>query len=106
MGQEELIFLDETEILLDTRPQGVVAKLKGLQSWAFEFVLPEEVAVPSVSGRKLNSSGEKMYRLPPSFSEKASTSYTDYRLIVTVKRGFLKLDQTCVQSHPFPPNIL
>lgn len=38
----------------------------------------------------------KTYTLPSTFSERASPAYVDYKIIVTVKRGFLKVNQTCV----------
>ena len=36
-----------------------------------------------------------MYRLPPNFTERASPAYIDYKLIVTVQRGMLRVNQVC-----------
>jgi hypothetical protein len=39
-----------------------------------------------------------MYRLPPNFTERASAAYIDYKLIVTVQRGMLRVNQVCAVS--------
>lgn len=93
MGQEETKFLEMKETLWTPTAEGgkTSSKLHGRHSWPFEFTLPREVAVAAVIGQE-----KKMYRLPPNFSERASPAYLDYRLIVTVKRGTFKVNQTCV----------
>jgi hypothetical protein len=63
------------------------AKLKGKHDWPFRFVLPKEVEVVGPQAKK------GLYQLPPSFSERASPAYLDYRIVVTIKRGMLKVNQ-------------
>ena len=41
---------------------------------------------------------EMMYRLPPNFTERASPAYIDYKLIVTVQRGMLRVNQVYAVS--------
>ena len=68
-----------------------VTKLaKGRYSWPFSLTLPAEV---EVQDQKM----KKRFLLPTSFSERASTAYLDYKLIVTVKRGLLKVNHTYEQ---------
>lgn len=65
-----------------------VAKFsKGKYSWPFSLPLPSEVELQ-------DQKTKKKFPIPPSFSERASTGYVDYKLIVTVKRGMLKVNQT------------
>lgn len=51
--------------------------------------LPKETTV-TVSKKEQ----PKTYPLPSTFSERASPAYIDYKIIVTVKRGFLKVANT------------
>lgn len=60
---------------------------KGKYSWPFSLTLPAEVEVQ-------DQKTKKKFPLPTSFSERASTGYIDYRLIVIVKRGMLRVDNT------------
>ena len=39
----------------------------------------------------------QVYPLPPSFSERASPAYLDYKLTVTVKKGAFRVNQTLVE---------
>ena len=41
---------------------------------------------------------KEMYPLPPNFTERVSQAYIDYKLIVTVKRGMLRVNQVCTVS--------
>jgi len=45
----------------------------------------------------------KTYPLPPSFSERASPAYVDYKLVVTVRRGAFKVNQTLSTSWVYLP---
>ncbi|KAG6828626.1 hypothetical protein H0H92_007271, partial [Tricholoma furcatifolium] len=45
----------------------------------------------------------KSYKLPPNFTEKASPAYIDYRLVVTVKRGAFKANQTLSTNFAYLP---
>ncbi|KAH9481699.1 hypothetical protein JR316_0006226 [Psilocybe cubensis] len=88
VGQEEEIFLKEEKSLWTG------SKLKpGKQSWPFKFVLPKEVTIKDAG----------TFRIPPHYTERASPAYIDYKLIVTVKRGFLKVNQTLVTSFGYQP---
>lgn len=90
MGQEEEIFLDLNQGLWPA-PNDKSSKLaKGKYSWPFTFTLPNKVSPPNAKGITLAT--------PPSFSERASPAYIDYRLTATVKRGAFKVNQTSV-SH-------
>ena len=91
VGQDENIFLKDTQTLwTPTAESG--SKLKGKHSWPFKFVLKREV--PIKEEKKVGM----MYRLPPNFTERASPAYIDYKLIVTVQRGMLKVNQVCARS--------
>lgn len=94
MGQEEFRFLDIKQTLWapSAKEGKQPTRLNGHYSWPFEITLPQEVAVSATTTRK----EEKLYKLPPSFTEKASPAYIDYRLIVTVKRGAFRVNQTYV----------
>jgi hypothetical protein len=86
IGQEESIFLKETQTLWTRDGNG--SNLAGKHIWPFTFALPNQVEVKSgaVTGK---------HTLPPTFTERASTTYVDYRLLVEIKRGgFLKVDKT------------
>jgi hypothetical protein len=91
VGQEEFKFLDEELTLWSPSADGRKSstKLNGQHTWPFEFTLPSEVPVLETKGKD-----KKIYKLPPYFSERASPAYIDYRLVVTVKRGALKVNQT------------
>jgi len=106
VGQDENIFLTETQTLwTPTAESG--SKLKGKHSWPFKFVLKREVPM------KEEKKSEMMYRLPPNFTETASPAYIDYKLIVTVHRGLLRVNQVLSTSlgylpttFPDPPSTL
>ncbi|PPR02623.1 hypothetical protein CVT24_002194 [Panaeolus cyanescens] len=92
VGQEEEVFLkDEKSLWIPSGNDG--GKLSGKRSWPFEFSLPDEVQVKNPDTGKTSP-----YRLPPHFNERASAAYIDYRLVVTIKRGFLRVNQTLVTS--------
>jgi len=107
VGQEELLFLDiNQDLWTPASAAGGKAppteKLRGKHSWSFSFTLSSEVSV----------SEHGTFRMPPTFTERASPSYIDYRLVVTVKRGALKVNQTLSTnfsylpiSRPDPPSI-
>jgi len=92
VGQEEEVFLTEEQTLW--APSGKESKLSGKHSWLFKFVLPKEVTVEESETKKGS------FRLPPSWTERASPAYIDYKIIVTLKRGFMRVNQTYVCSFP------
>ncbi|KAJ7227371.1 hypothetical protein GGX14DRAFT_419298 [Mycena pura] len=99
VGQEEQMFL-ELDQNLWPGPQDKSGKLeKGKHSWPFSFKLPKTVspADPSAKGMSIEA--------PPSFSERASPAYIDYKIVATVKRGAFKPNQTLTQSFAYLPLI-
>jgi len=90
VGQEEEVFLTEEQTLWV--PSGKESKLSGKHSWPFKFVLPKEVTVKESETKKGS------FHLPPSWTERASPAYIDYKIIVTLKRGFMRVNQTYVCS--------
>ncbi|KAF5391540.1 hypothetical protein D9757_002499 [Collybiopsis confluens] len=95
VGQEEILFLNTTQPLWSPDPrQGKTGeRLEGNRALAFKFILPKEVTI------SLPKNKTATFKLPPNFSERASPSYIDYKLIVTVKRGMFQANIT--QSHNF-----
>lgn len=103
VGQEELTFLTLSKDLADSKTG---TKLKGKLSWPFTLGLPSETGVAERAKAK-----PELYRLPPTFTgmwvhlaihstlssestERASPAYIDYKLLVTVRRGAFKVNQT------------
>ncbi|KAF8071808.1 hypothetical protein FPV67DRAFT_1411305 [Lyophyllum atratum] len=99
VGQEEIRFLEIEETLWT--PPKTVAKLDGRHSWPFRLRLPKDVTVAVVKGKE-----GKTYRLPPNFTEKASPAYINYRLVVTVKRGAFRVNQTLSTNFAYIPEIV
>ncbi|KAG8213462.1 hypothetical protein J3R82DRAFT_11980 [Butyriboletus roseoflavus] len=101
VGQEEQLFLNtETNLWIPSMslPDGSqVAKLATKKySWPFSLALPAEIEVQ-------DQKTKKKFPLPTSFSERASTGYIDYKLIVTIKRGMLRVDQTLMTAFAYLP---
>ncbi|KAF4614118.1 hypothetical protein D9613_007827 [Agrocybe pediades] len=92
VGQDEELFLKQEKTLWEG------SKLSGKRSWPFSFDLPREVTIKEPDTQK-----EASYCLPPHFSERASPAYIDYRIVVKVKRGFLKVDQKLVTKFAYQP---
>ncbi|KAJ7707531.1 hypothetical protein B0H17DRAFT_1032986 [Mycena rosella] len=92
VGQEEQVFLDLSEGLWNDK-SGKLAK--GKHSWPFTFTLPSKVSPPDSKGITVAA--------PPSFSERASPAYIDYRLVATVKRGAFKVNQTLSANFAYLP---
>ncbi|KAJ3757691.1 hypothetical protein EV360DRAFT_45536 [Lentinula raphanica] len=109
VGQEEIVFLDTTQTIWspDSKQGKSGEKLQGKHALPFKLVLPKEVTM------SLSKNKQADFRLPPNFSERASPSYIDYKLIVTVRRGLFLAN--IVLSHNFayvpltippPPSML
>lgn len=64
-------------------------KLIGKYSWPFEMELPDHVEASSAE-----KGPTQTYLLPPSFTERASPAYIDYKIVVTVHRGRFRIDNT------------
>jgi len=99
VGQEEILFLNTTQTLWSPDPkQGKSGeKLQGKHSLSFKFVLPKEVTM------SLSKNKQASFKLPPNFSERASPSYIDYKLIVTVRRGMFQANLTLSHNFAFVP---
>ncbi|TDL25704.1 hypothetical protein BD410DRAFT_895932 [Rickenella mellea] len=96
VGQEPQPFLDLSSQLWTGSKLAA-----GKQSWPFSIALPKEV---NASENPKSDKG-KPYPLPPSFSERASAAYIDYKITVTVKRGAFKVNQTLSTSFAYVPRI-
>ncbi|TFK50169.1 hypothetical protein OE88DRAFT_1661768 [Heliocybe sulcata] len=98
VGQEEALFLERRQQLWP-EPSQINGPLQGQHSWPFSIAIPNDVPLAARYGGK---PGET-YRLPPTFSERASPAYIDYKLMVSVKRGVFRSDSTLVQTIAFLP---
>ncbi|EKM58518.1 uncharacterized protein PHACADRAFT_252915 [Phanerochaete carnosa HHB-10118-sp] len=96
VGQEELTFLTVSEDLWDSKVSGKAPK--GKASWPFSLTLPPEVSASNKPKGKA-----ELYRLPPTFTERASPVYVDYKLIATVRRGAFKVNQILTASIFYTP---
>lgn len=90
MGQEDEVFHEEKRELWSSA--GSSAKLSGQHSWPFALTLPTEIEA-AVGSR---GAAKERFPLPPSFSERASPAYIDYKVIVTVRRGGLRVNNVYV----------
>ncbi|OAX36431.1 hypothetical protein K503DRAFT_772523 [Rhizopogon vinicolor AM-OR11-026] len=101
VGQEEQQFLViEKELWSPTTalPDGSkVSKLeKCRHAWPFEMTLPKETEV-------LDRKEKKIFHLPPSFTERASPAYINYKLTVVLKRGALRVNQILTTDFAYVP---
>jgi hypothetical protein len=92
VGQEEELFLDITEPVW-TPASSCEGKVVGQHRFPFSITLPRDATIAPVP-----KAAPKCFSLPPTFSERASPAYIDYRLFVTVRRGRLRVDKQCVSS--------
>ncbi|KAJ7031298.1 hypothetical protein C8F04DRAFT_1110697 [Mycena alexandri] len=96
VGQEEQVFLDLNEVLWSDKAGKIT---KGKHSWPFSFTLPSKVDSPDVKGitlppeSKIKNAKLITVDAPPSFSERGSPAYIDYKALVNVKRGAFKPNQ-------------
>lgn len=105
VGQEELNFLTSSKELWNAKTSGNPPS--GKMSWPFSIPIPTEVDVADKPKAKAET-----YKLPPTFSgkfcasssgrnmllkiwyvERASPAYIDYKLVVTIKRSALRVNQ-------------
>jgi len=74
-----------------------VSKLeKGHYEWPFEFTLPKEVEV-------LDQKEKKMYPLPPSFTERTSYVYINYKITLSVRRSALGVNESLSANFAYVP---
>ncbi|KAI0342666.1 hypothetical protein BDW22DRAFT_1357119 [Trametopsis cervina] len=96
VGQEELVFLTSTQELWDSKTSGKAPS--GRQSWPFSIPIPTTADVADKPKAKAET-----YSLPPTFSERASPAYIDYKLTVTVKRSAFRVNQILTTSIYYTP---
>lgn len=101
IGQEEQKFLVIEKDLWTPAmalPDGSrVPRLeKGHYSWPFEIALPNETEV-------LDRKEKKRFPLPPSFTERASLAYINYKITITIKRSALRVNQTLTTDFVYVP---
>ncbi|KAG1835291.1 hypothetical protein EV424DRAFT_1309370 [Suillus variegatus] len=101
IGQEGQDFLVIEKVLWTPAmalPDGsIVAKLdKGHYTWPFEIALPNETEV-------LDRKEKKRFPLPPSFTERASPAYINYKITAIIKRGALRVNQTLTTDFGYLP---
>ncbi|KAJ6623969.1 hypothetical protein B0H10DRAFT_2162288 [Mycena sp. CBHHK59/15] len=98
VGQEEQLFLNLNQTLWPANEDKGASKLaKGKYSWPFTFTLPAKVSPPDAKGMTIP--------LPPSFSERASPAYIDYKIVATVKRGAFKVNQELSTNFAYMPLV-
>ncbi|KAJ6531969.1 hypothetical protein B0H19DRAFT_463033 [Mycena capillaripes] len=95
VGQEEQLFLDLNQALWPPANDKSSKLAKGKYSWPFSFTLPAKVSPADAKGLTIEA--------PPSFTERASPAYIDYRTVVTVKRGAFKPNQTLTTNMAYLP---
>lgn len=97
-GQDFLVIEKELWTPAMALPDGsMVPKLeKGHYTWPFEIALPNETEV-------LDRKEKKKFALPPSFTERASPAYINYKITVIVKRGALRVNQTLTTDFAYVP---
>jgi hypothetical protein len=98
VGQEEFRFLDVAQPLW-TPSSG--EKLKGKLSWPFSIPIPK-----TVEAEHEEKGPKSKYTTPPTFTERASPAYLDYKLVATVKRGAFKVDQKYIRGLPLVESLL
>ncbi|KAI0303668.1 hypothetical protein B0F90DRAFT_1309737 [Multifurca ochricompacta] len=91
LSQKPHVFLELSQTLI-TQPSG---KLSGKSSHPFSFILPGDVTIDE-------SNWAMVYPVPPKFHEKGIL-YIDYKIVVTVRRRLLSVDNTSVLASPVDP---
>ncbi|KAG1738345.1 uncharacterized protein EDB91DRAFT_1249262 [Suillus paluster] len=97
-GQPFLVIEKELWSPAKALPDGsMVSKLeKGHYTLPFEIPLPHETEV-------VDHKEKKIFPLPPSFTERASPAYINYKITVIVKRGALGVNQTLTTDFTYVP---
>lgn len=97
VGQDEFQILNIVKDLWDAKTS---PKPKGKLSWPFSIAIPSEVmASDKIKGKP------SPFKMPPTFSERASTAYIDYKVIITVRRGAFKVNQAFNTTFVYVPLI-
>lgn len=100
VGQEEDVFLDKKETIW-TPASSHEGKVVGTHTHAFSISIPREAEVSPAP-----KAPPKRFALPPTFTERASPAYIDYKLCLTVRRGGLRINDRYVASLFFILTIL
>ncbi|KAH9168854.1 hypothetical protein EDB89DRAFT_2115250 [Lactarius sanguifluus] len=100
VGQDEELFLDKTESVW-TPASSSEAKVVGTYTHKFSITIPRDTEVALVP-----KATPKRFSLPPTFSERASPAYIDYKLYVTVRRGGLRVNSKLSTSFAFLPRTV
>jgi len=90
VGQEEDLFLNTIEPVW-TPASASESKIVGQHKFPFSITIPRNVIIAPIP-----KAAPKSFPLPPTFSERASPAYIDYRLLVTVRRSGLRVNKECV----------
>ncbi|KAI0319527.1 hypothetical protein OF83DRAFT_1109896 [Amylostereum chailletii] len=81
-GQDEIVFISETqELWSPLSPASSERFPSGTHTFPIFFPLPSEASFT------FNRGPPQSHRLPPTFSERASPVYVDYRLTVSMRRS-------------------
>ncbi|KAH8106792.1 hypothetical protein BXZ70DRAFT_915109 [Cristinia sonorae] len=99
VGEEEVPFLDISKDIWDAQTLNG-QKPHGKLAFPFSIPLPSEVSVPEKYAPKAPM---VQARLPPTFSERASTVYINYRIEVTLRRSALKTKQSVSKQFVYIP---
>ncbi|KAJ7261800.1 hypothetical protein B0H12DRAFT_1105794 [Mycena haematopus] len=95
VGQEEQVFLTLNQDLWPSANDKSGKLAKGKYSFPFSFTLPVKVSPADAKGLVIEA--------PPSYTERASPAYIDYRAVVNFKRGAFKMNQTLTTSFNYLP---
>lgn len=95
MGQEEEVFLDKTEQVW-TPASASEGKVVGQHTYPFSIAIPRDTTIAPAP-----KAAPKRFSLPPTFTERASPAYIDYKVYVTVRRGGLRVNNRCVHLSRF-----
>ena len=87
-----MIFLHKTEPIW-TPASSKETKVTGKQAYPFSISLPRDVKIQPIS-----NATEKIFLLPPTFNERATPMYIDYKLFVTARHGRLGWNTKCVPT--------
>jgi len=90
VGQEEEVFLDKTEQVW-TPASASEGKVVGQHTYPFSIPIPRDTTIAPTP-----KAAPKRFSLPPTFTERASPAYIDYKVYVTVRRGRLRVNNRCV----------
>ncbi|KAF8271168.1 hypothetical protein EI94DRAFT_615456 [Lactarius quietus] len=97
VGQNEEVFLDKTEPVW-TPASSQEGKVVGVHTHAFSISIPRDAVLVSATPQR--------FSLPPTFTERASPAYIDYKLYVTVRRGGLRMNNRLSMSFAFVPRTV